>query len=199
MIIMPITPELDLEKIIKPNWEFSKFDLDLIGENLKPGWEHNKTPLQMARLIAQIQGANFQEDVAQAVVGDAEEIKKAMDEMNKYYPHPYELFRWVVYRIAHGDPKCANFHNWATLTVIGNMDAFIKVAPILREIIEKDKSVNMLHPELQAILETPNQIHYSARRIPKVTYVQEKNQLEIEWPKKDLRRTVGKPPTKIKL
>lgn len=201
MIIVPITPEQDLENITKPNWEFSKFDLDLIGENLKPGWEHNKTPLQMSRLIAQIPGANFQDEVAQAVQGDADEILRITAELKEHFaPYAYDLFAWIAYNFGRGDPGCANFHNWAGLVISGNKEAFFaardKLMPVLKEFHDKEKPI---HPELISILNRPYQIHYTARRIPKVTYSNKDSCFDIEWPKKYLKKTAGKPPTKIKL
>ncbi len=194
--------EIDLEAVTRPNWEFSKFDPELIGDNLSQGWELKRTSLQNARLLAQVSGANFQDEVAQAVQGSADEIIRLSQEVDDYFkPYTYILFAWIAYNFGHGDPSCANFHNWAGLVISGNREAFIKAkTKLLPHLIEYSQNIQKhVHPELIHILETPHQLHYTARRIPEVIYTDNKDEFQIIWPKKDLKKAVGNPPFIIKL
>ncbi|MFZ6034664.1 MAG: hypothetical protein ACOYUB_00735 [Patescibacteria group bacterium] len=170
---------------------------------IKKSSEYNpKDPLQKARVIAQTLGANYQDDIAQAVHGDPDDLaaayKKTQTITDGDFDMAYKLLSWLSYNVGRGDPNCANYANWAGLMVEGNFDQFKAGWHLIKtKLADYNPARTPVHQELQEIIDNkPFSTHFTAMRIPRVTL--RKNSLMFEWP--DLTgNLVGTPTREIKL
>lgn len=171
-----------------------EMDRTLLGrDNLRGPF----SPLERARICAQVLGPNCQDGVSQAVqahdrsIQDATNIAQAMG-----FEDPYALFSWMSFNIAKGDPNCGNYFTWAGLTFEGNIPVFTASMTQLNQVLKEYNPYRTpIHSELTEILETmPGSIHFSSQRIPHLLY--KSGLIQIIWPG-DLSGIVGTPPLSV--
>lgn len=146
-------------------------------------------------------GPNFQNHLAQAIEGTPKDLDFFYEYLSGlYHKQVYELLSWVSYYFAKGDPNCANYQSWSGYVIQGSITAFERAREDLVKVLGRYKPERKpIHPELVKLLSEPYMVHFSATRIPKVTYNKEGKFFRLKWPKIGLSKCVGVAPVVVEV